>query len=130
MANPAAERTNGKIKILVIDDEPAVGDALKLVLEASDYEVVLVENGREGIRQARKNHFTLMIIDFCLPDISGLEVFEAIREQGCQAPVIIITADVSPQVFAEAQNLGVVGILSKPFSPSAILQLCAKALAQ
>ena len=123
-----ASQADENISILVIDDGPAVGDALKLVLEASGYEVVLVDRGREGIRQARKRHFTVIIVDFSLPDISGLEVFKAIREQGCEAPVIMITAEGMPEVFTEAANLGAVGILSKPFSPSDIFQLITKAL--
>lgn len=123
-----AKQAKRNIRILVIDDGPAVGDALKLVLEASGYEVVLVDKGREGIRQARKRRFDILIVDFSLPDISGLEVFKAIREQGGEAPVIMITAEGKPEVFTEAANLGAVGVLSKPFSPPDIFQLITKAL--
>lgn len=128
--NTVAEQARQNISILVIDDGPAVGDALKLVLEASGYEVVLVDRGREGIRQARKRHFTIIIVDFSLPDISGLRVFKAIREQRCEAPVIMITADGIPGVFTEAANLGAIGVLSKPFSPTDILQLITRSLAR
>ena len=123
-----AQQANQNISILVIDDGPAVGDALKLVLEARGYEVVLVDKGREGIRQARQRRFTIIIVDFSLPDISGLEVFKAIREQGGEAPVIMITAEGKPEVFTGAAKLGAVGVLSKPFSPPDIFQLITKAL--
>lgn len=123
-----AEQSNQNTSILVIDDGPAVGDALKLVLEAGGYEVVLVDRGREGIRQARKRHFAVIIVDFSLPDISGLNVFKEIRKQGGQAPVIMISAEGKPEVFTEAANLGAIGVLSKPFSPSDIFQLITLAL--
>lgn len=123
-----AEQANQNISILVIDDGPAIGDALKLVLEASGYDVVLVDKGREGIRQSRKRRFTIIIIDFSLPDISGLEVFKTIRGHGGEAPVIMITAERKPEVFTEAANLGAIGVLSKPFSPPDILQLISKGL--
>lgn len=114
------------VSILVIDDEPVVGDALKLVLESSGYEVVLVEKGRDGIRQAGGRAFCFGIVDLFLSDISGLQVIKSIREQQPEIMVILITAQGTPQAFSEARRLGVVGILTKPFRPADILQMISK----
>ena len=124
------QATEEKVSILVIDDEPAVGDALKLVLEANAYEVVLVEKGREGIKKANSRRFCVGIIDLFLSDISGLQAIKTIRELQPEILIILITGKGTPQAFSEAQRLGVVGILAKPFRPADILQLITRALAR
>jgi DNA-binding response OmpR family regulator len=115
--------TTDKVSILVVDDEPSVGDALKLVLESRGYEVVLVNNGLDGIDQARRRRFGFSIVDLRLTDISGFQVITDILTLRPQTPILLITAHGSPQVFAEAKKLGAVGALSKPFHPSEILKV-------
>ena len=124
------QATEAKVSILVIDDEPAVGDALKLVLESNGYEVVLAEKGREGIKQANLKGFCIGIIDLFLSDISGLQAIKTIRELQPEILIILITGKGTPQAFSQARKLGVVGILAKPFRPAEILQLITKALAR
>ena len=121
--------SENKVTILVIDDEPAVGDALKMVLESTGYEVVLVENGRDGIIQANDTRFRIGIIDLFLSDISGLEAIKSIREQQPEMAIILITGQGTPRAFSDARRLGVVGILTKPFRPADILQMVKQALA-
>ena len=127
MNTGAAEK---KVSILVIDDEPAVGDALKLVLESNGYDVVLVGKGLEGIRKASSRLFRVGIIDLFLGDMSGLQAIKTIREQQPEIIIIMITGKGTPQAYAEARRLGVVGILAKPFQPVDILQLISRALAR
>lgn len=118
--------TRKKLNILVVDDDPVVGDALKLVLESDGYEVVLVEKGRDGIIQSGKVHFGIGIVDLFLSDISGLQVIKAIRELDPEIMLILITGEGTPQAFSEARRLGVVGILTKPFRPADILQMVSR----
>jgi two-component system response regulator FlrC len=112
-----------KITILVVDDEPSVGDALKLVLESNGYEVVLVTKGQDGIEQARQRSFEFGIVDLFLMDTSGFQVITELRKSQPHIPVLLITAHGSPQIFAEAKRLGAIGALSKPFPPAEILKL-------
>jgi DNA-binding NtrC family response regulator len=114
---------NDNLRILIIDDEPSVGDALKLVLESKGYEVVLVTNGRDGIDQARTLRFGFGVVDLFLADISGFQVITDLLSLQPHIPIILITAHGTPQVFAEAKKLGAVGALAKPFHPSEILTL-------
>ena len=118
--------TRKKLNILVVDDDPVVGDALKLVLESDGYEVVLVEKGRDGITQSRKVRFGIGIVDLFLSDISGLQVIKAIRALDPEIMLILITGEGTPQAFSEARRLGVVGILTKPFRPADILQMVSR----
>ena len=112
-----------KPSILVVDDEPSVGDALRLVLESSGYEVVLVTKGVDGIAQARKRRFGFSVVDLFLTDISGFEVITDLRKLQPQIPILLITAHGSPQIFAEAKKLGAIGALAKPFPPAEILKV-------
>lgn len=112
-----------KLRVLIVDDEPSVGDALRLVLEANGYEVVLVTNGQDGIDQVRKRHFGFSVVDLFLTDISGFQVISDIRKHQPEIPIVLITAHGSEQVFAEAKKLGAIGALAKPFPPAEILKL-------
>jgi DNA-binding NtrC family response regulator len=114
---------NEKTTILVVDDEPSVGDALRMVLESSGYEVVLVTNGVDGIEQARQRRFSFGVVDLRLTDISGYQVITGILNFRPETPLVLITAHGGAQVFAEAKRLGAIGALSKPFHPSEILKL-------
>ncbi|HEU4833410.1 MAG TPA: response regulator [Pyrinomonadaceae bacterium] len=109
--------------ILVVDDEPSVGDALRIVLESNGYEVVLVTNGQDGIEQARNRNFGFSVVDLFLTDISGFQVITDLRNLQPHIPILLITAHGSPQIFAEAKRLGAIGALSKPFPPAEILKL-------
>ena len=119
---PDVERKE-KLSILVVDDEPSVGDALRLVLEANGYEVVLVTKGQDGIEQARKRRFGFSVVDLFLTDISGFQVITGLLTLQPQIPILLITAHGSPQVFDEAKRLGAIGALAKPFPPAEILKV-------
>lgn len=112
-----------KLTILVVDDEPSVGDALRLVLESNGYEVVLVTKGRDGIDQARTRRFGFSVVDLFLTDISGFEVIRDLLTLQPHIPILLITAHGSPQVFDEAKRLGAIGALAKPFPPAEILKV-------
>lgn len=112
-----------KTRILIVDDEPSVGDALRLVLESSGYEVVLVNKGVDGIDQARTCPFGFSVVDLYLTDTSGFQVITDLRSLQPQIPILLITAHGTPQVHDEAKRLGAVGVLAKPFHPAEILKL-------
>ena len=112
-----------KPAILVVEDEPSVGDALKLVLESNGYEVVLVTKGQDGIEQARNRRFGFSVVDLFLTDISGYQVIEDLLTLQPQIPILLVTAHGSPQVCEEAKRLGAIGGLAKPFPPAEILKV-------
>lgn len=114
---------NEKLRILIVDDEPSVGDALRLVLESQGYEVVLATNGRDGLDQARSLCFRFGVIDLFLTDLSGYDVIEDLLKLQPEIALLLITAHGSPQVFAEAKALGAIGALAKPFHPAELLKL-------
>jgi DNA-binding response OmpR family regulator len=118
-----------KSSVLVIDDEPSVADALRCILEDHGFAVVVAATGREGIEQARRTRFGVIITDLRLPDADGLEVVAAVREGGMAGPVILITSHGTREIFAQALARGADGVATKPFLPSEIIQLITAALA-
>lgn len=117
-----------KIKILVIDDEPSVVDAVKLILNDSGYDAVGALTGRDGIEEETRARYDLTITDLRLPDMSGFDVLRLIRGRDPQSLVIMITSHSTPEVISRAKDDGAVDVLPKPFSPNELLQLVNHAL--
>jgi len=111
----------GKKAVLVIDDEPSVADALKLILSDSGYDVVVAMTGGDAVEELGKWRFDLVIADVRLPDMSGLDVLRHLRRSHPGVLAIIITAHHTPELAAESLSLGAVAVLPKPFSPSDLL---------
>lgn len=125
----AGESVGSMGRVLVIDDEPSVADALRVILEDEGFAVCVAANGRDGIEQARRAPFGVSVIDLRLPDMSGLEIIGLFREGGLGGAFILITSYGTPEILARARDLGVAGVIAKPFLPSEILQLINAALA-
>ena len=119
-----------KIKVLIIDDEPSVANALEMILQDNGYDTLVARNGREGLELARSQHVDVVVTDLRLPDISGLEVLKAFCEINPAGLMVLITAHGTPEVVAEATSCGAAGTLHKPFSPSDILSLITEALSK
>ena len=111
----------GKKAVLVIDDEPSVADALKLILKDSGYDVVVAMTGGDAFEELGKRRFDLVIADVRLPDMSGLDVLRHLRRSHPGVFAVIITAHHTPELAAESLSLGAVAVLPKPFSPSDLL---------
>jgi len=112
-----------KETVLVIDDEPSIADALKLILSDSGYRVGVSMTGREALEKLDNWQFDLVITDVRLPDISGLDVLRHLRQRHPNLRVIIITAHYTPEMADESMALGASGVLAKPFSPSDLLTM-------
>ena len=112
-----------KFSILIVDDEPSVGDALRLVLESNGYDVIFVARGTDGVAQARERRFAFAIVDLFLKDMCGYRVVKDIHEHQPETSILLITSHDDPQVFAKARKLGAIGALNKPFHPDQILTL-------
>ena len=117
------------VQVLVIDDEPSVADALRIILEDQGFVVVVAATGRDGIEQSRRAAFGLIITDLRLPEADGLDVIAAVREGGGAVPVLLITSHVTEEICAQALARGANGVAAKPFLPSEIIRLVSVALA-
>jgi DNA-binding response OmpR family regulator len=112
-----------KVRLLVIEDEQSVADALRLIMEDQGYEVTVANSGGDGCEQCLRGTFDLTITDVNLPDMSGLDVLSRLRAFAPCHPVIVITAQSTPEIVTTAKERGALEVLSKPFLPADIISL-------
>ena len=116
-------------RVLVVDDAQGVIDFLSdYVLLPNGYEVLVALDGEGGLSLALKEKPDLVILDLEMPKMSGMEVLEALREEGIDIPVIVITFHGSETIAAEAFRLGVKNYITKPFKMEEILEAIGQAL--
>jgi CheY-like chemotaxis protein len=106
--------------ILVADDQQHVMQVVRLSLERVGYQVHAVTSGEEALRAAETTRFDLLVIDVDMPVVGGFEVIRRLNQMPAYValPVIIITGSGDNKVRQEAEQLGVVAFLTKPFSPN------------
>jgi len=102
-------------KILIVDDEPINLKLVANVLKDS-YQIAIARSGAEALDYMARNRVDLVLLDIHMPDMNGFDVLRHIRaNQLTIAPIIVLTADKSPEVLVSAFNLGAVDYVSKPF---------------
>ncbi len=116
-----------KRKILIADDEPNMIWALKKALVKEDYEIISAENGLEAVENFKEEP-DLVILDFKMPKMDGLEALKKIKEINNKVPVIMITAHGSADNAVEAMKLGALDYISKPFDIDELKVIIKKAL--
>jgi nitrogen regulation protein NR(I) len=116
-------------KILLIEDDLSAADALDRVLRDEDYSVTAMARGDTGLAEARDKNFDLVITDFKLPGLNGLEVVRQIHAIKPRLPIILMTAHGTTELAIEATKLGAYDYLLKPFEMEELLDLVAKAVA-
>jgi len=102
-------------RILVIDDEEKMCWALERALSYENYQVVTATRGLQGIELAKKNDFSLVILDLKMPDMDGIEVLTEIKKINPSLPVIMITAHGTIDTAIEAMKIGATDYITKPF---------------
>ena len=104
-------------KILIVDDEPFNLDLLEQELSDLGYAVARADDGAQALLQVDKTDPELVLLDYRMPDMNGIEVLRAIRESKPNLPVIIITAHGSIERAVEAIKAGADDFITKPFDP-------------
>ncbi len=107
-------------QILVIDDEPQIGRALRTILTEKDFRVTTAMRGEEGLTLAAANPPDLVILDLGLPDMDGIEVCRRLREW-TQCPIIILSVRDSEHDKVAALDKGADDYLTKPFGIQELL---------
>ncbi len=115
-------------EILVLDDEPIVGDRLKPVLEAEGYGVEVFVDPREALERLSAKAFDIVITDVRMADIDGIKVLERVKEQSERTKVLIITGYATVELAREALSKGVFDFIAKPFKMQDIREMVRKAV--
>lgn len=114
-------------RVLIIDDETAILDTLRILLKRDGFEVTTAASGREGLEALRTLRPDFVLTDIRMPGISGIEILEAAGELDPLMPVILMTAQASLQSAIQAVNQGAFHYIQKPFSNDELLMICRRA---
>jgi len=115
-------------RLLVVDDEPNVRYSIKKRLESESLDVAVAETGRQGVELAGQLHPDAVILDVRLADMSGMEVFDRLRELDPRVPVIIITAFAATETAIDAMKRGAFEYLLKPVDFHQLREVVQRAL--
>ncbi|NQW02997.1 MAG: sigma-54-dependent Fis family transcriptional regulator [Acidobacteria bacterium] len=110
-----------KHKLLVIDDEMAIRDTMRMLLEYDGYEVSVAASGQEGLAMVEKDSPDLVFLDVKMPGMDGLEVLSRLRGLNDALPVVIVSAHGTTTTALEAGRLGAFRFIEKPLSKDYVL---------
>jgi two-component system alkaline phosphatase synthesis response regulator PhoP len=113
----------GMARILVIEDEPDIQSLLRYNLQREGHDVVIAPNGEDGLHEARRQPFDLVLLDLMLPDRDGLEVCRAMRAQRGTAsvPIIMVSAKGDESEVVLGLGMGADDYVTKPFRVKELL---------
>jgi CheY-like chemotaxis protein len=114
-------------EILVIDDEVAVNNNIRKILSKKGFNVDQAVTKSEALEKIEENAYALVLLDLKIPEVNGLELLKAIRDQRPDTMVIIITGYASIETAVESSRLGAVDYIPKPFTPDEIRNATEKA---
>jgi DNA-binding NtrC family response regulator len=125
---PPAESGEKVPAILLIEDDAALNKSLAAILQDDGYAVTTAGTGRQAIEESKKKFYNLAIVDFKLPDISGIEVIKKLKDVNSEIAVILMTAHESMDMAVDAIKERVLELLIKPVDPGVLLQSIRKGL--
>ena len=109
------------MRILLVEDDVAIAQSLKEGLEDEAYAVDVAHDGDEGYRMATADEYDVIILDVMLPEMNGYEVCRALRKDGNQTPILMLTARDAERDIVEGLDMGADDYLAKPFSFEVLL---------
>ncbi len=113
--------------ILVIDDESGILDALRILLRNEGFDVTTAQGGRAGLESLKATMPDIVLTDIRMPQVGGIDILTAVRDQDPETPVILMTAQASLQSAIQAVNEGAFYYIQKPFSNDDLLAICRRA---
>jgi len=113
--------------ILIVDDESGILDTLRILLRKEGFEVTTAQGGKAGLEQIRSGNHDIVLTDVRMPQVSGLDILQAAKEQDAMTPVLLMTAQASLQTAVAAVNAGAFYYIQKPFSNDELLAILRRA---
>jgi CheY-like chemotaxis protein len=102
-------------KVLIVDDEPEVGQVLREFLSSRGYETTIARNGPDALSALERDPHDLVLLDVAMPGMDGLEVLSRIADLYPAVPVIMVTANADISVTSKLLAMGAVDYVPKPF---------------
>ena len=118
----------GKKVILIVEDDPNVGESLRLLFKKRGYDIFLASNGKEALQLFRQEIIDLVITDVVMPKMDGIELLETVKTLRSETEVIVISAQGTIERAVQAMKLGAFDFIEKPINPRVISLLVERAL--
>lgn len=119
------EDVAGQIVVAVVDDDPAVRESTRMLLEIYGFSTRTYQSGADFLNEMPQ--VGCVIVDYMMPDLNGLALVAALRKQGFDAPTIMITATGDQSLERRAADLGIGQVLRKPLALQSLLSAIRKA---
>ena len=104
-----------RMQILVVDDEPLIGQLFENILREHGHHVTIATSGLQALGTIDKERFDLIFLDLFMPELDGAELFRRIRQKNKHVPVVIITGYPGSDLLSKAMTYGPFVVLEKPF---------------
>ncbi len=117
-----------KVHVLIVEDEKLIRWSLRQKFQAHGFEVTEFDNGEDALREIDEGSFDLIMLDYKLPDMTGLDILRRVREKDADVVVIMMTAFSSIESAVDAMKLGAYDYVTKPFNIDELLRTADKAL--
>lgn len=117
-----------EMKTLLVDDDEWIRDSMTLFFEDEGCDLLAVDTAEEGLEKLKGQQYDVIIADYRLPGMDGLEFMSKIRHSHPNAVKLLITAYGSREVFSKASSLGVQGFIDKPFTIDTIQEALSRVI--
>src|SRR5438477_2828279 len=117
-------------RVLVVDDETAIREAIRMTLEYEGYRIDEARSGQDGIDKAAKPPYDAILLDIKMPVLDGIEVLENLKEQRVQAPIIMVSGHGDISTAVECTKRGAFDFLEKPLNRDKLLLAVRNAVRQ
>lgn len=107
------------MKILIVDDSRVMRQIVTRTLRQAGFEgheLVEADNGRAGLEAVVAHQPQLVLCDWNMPEMNGIDMLRALRERGNTTPLAFVTSEGSPEMVATASGAGALGVITKPFT--------------
>ncbi|HWZ27958.1 MAG TPA: sigma-54 dependent transcriptional regulator [Gemmatimonadales bacterium] len=113
--------------ILVVDDESGILQTLQILLKNEGFDVTVAQGGKAGLDALKAHAPDIVLTDVRMPQVTGIDILAAVRQQDPETPVILMTAQASLQTAIQAVNEGAFYYIQKPFSNDDMVAICRRA---
>ncbi len=117
-----------RAKVLIVDDDPSARKILQSRLRMMQCQVVVASGGTEGLEQIRRESPSVILLDLQMPKTSGIDVLKALKREGLETTVIVVTAHATIEAAVEAMREGAYDFITKPVDPKHLEVVLGKAL--
>ena len=108
-------------EILAVDDEQDILFTLEAISEVADFKIITVDNGEEALKKFKQNDFSLIMVDYHMPGMSGLKLVKKIREIDQEIPILVLTVDESIELANNFLKAGATDFANKPIKTADLI---------